>query len=260
MADELQGLTLDHLEVDEIWTFCGKKQARLTVEEKETRHDIGDVYLWTALDQKTKLIAAHVVGKRSGDNARRLMRMLWQRMQQMPNPHASDRHAYAGGKYTPLCQISTDGFPAYPEAVDQFFGPYAKYGQIIKEYRNAKLPYTPSEMIGTRRTGITAIDKHEERTICTSHVERHNLTIRTFMRRFTRLSTGFSKKLENLSAACSMFIAYYNWCWRTRHHDRSGKPGSLRPPAAMMAGVTDHLWKFDDLYDAVMTYEESEAA
>lgn len=86
----------------------------------------------------------------------------------------------------------------------------------------------------------------------TSHVERHNLTIRTLLKRFTRLSLGFSKKLPNLVAAVSMFMAYYNFCWRTRYPDHSGKRGRLRPTAAMMAGVTERLWTFRDLYDAVM--------
>ena len=87
----------------------------------------------------------------------------------------------------------------------------------------------------------------EQRSICTSHVERHNLTIRTLLKRFTRLSLGFSKKLENLQAACAMFLAFYNWCWRTR----DAINGRERLPAAMLAGVTDRLWTFEDLFAAV---------
>ena len=87
----------------------------------------------------------------------------------------------------------------------------------------------------------------QERTICTSHVERHNLTIRTLLKRFTRLSLGFSKKLENLEAACSMFLCFYNWYWRTRDID-----GGMRKPAAMAAGVVKSLWSFENLYDRVM--------
>jgi hypothetical protein len=172
----------------------------------------------------------------------------------MPKPHQSDPHAYQAGGYVHITQISSDGFQAYPEAVDLAFGPYVKYGQIIKDYRNADQPgrYAPPEMVATERKGIFGIRESEEQTICTSHVERYNLTIRTLMKRFTRLSLGFSKKLQNLEAACAMFLAYYNYCWRTRYPDRSGKPGKRRPPAAMMAGVTDHLWKFDALFDAVM--------
>ena len=251
MDKRFQGLTLEHLEVDEIWTFVGKKQARLTVTEKAERHDIGDVYLWTAIDQETKLVPAFVVGKRTGDSARKLMRQLASRLT-FPNPHDSDNHLFEKGEYTPVTQISTDMLAAYPEAVDQFFGPYAKYGQLKKEYRNATMQYTPSEMVGTERKSIFGIDPDKLWSICTSHVERHNLTIRTLMKRFTRLNLGFSKKLDNLVAACQVFLAYYNFVWRTRYEDKSGQAGMLRPPAAMLAGVTKELWDFERLFDEAM--------
>ena len=98
----------------------------------------------------------------------------------MPKPHDSDSHAFDEGGYKPVVQISTDGLAAYPEAVDLAFGPYARFGTIIKEYRNAGMQYDPSEMVGTRRTGIRGISSREERTICTSHVERTNGTQRLF--------------------------------------------------------------------------------
>lgn len=249
LDEKMRGLTLAHVEVDEIWTFVAKKQARLTVEERATRHNIGDVYLWTCLDQQTKLIPSFLLGKRSADNARRLMTDLARRLN-MPRPHESDDHAFEQGAHRTVVQLSTDGFAAYPEAVDLAFGPYVRYGQIIKQYRNATMQYDPSEMVATERRGIRGID--DVMTICTSHVERHNLTIRTFMRRFTRLSLGFSKKLECLEAACILFLAYYNFVRRTRSPDGSGRPGKLRRPAAMMAGVTDHLWNFQELFDELM--------
>ena len=138
---------------------------------------------------------------------------------------------------------------AYPEAVDLAFGGHAKYGQIVKDYRNATMTYTPSEMVGAERTGIFGIREDEERSICTSHVERHNLTIRTLMKRFTRLGLRFYKKLENHEAACAMFLAYYNFCWRTR---MPGNSGRYRLPAALAAGVVNELWSFERLYDEVM--------
>ena len=256
MDAKLRRLSLDHVEVDEIWTFVAKKQGRLTPYEKATRYDVGDVYLWTALDKETKLVASFLVGKRSADNARRLMKDLAGRVV-MPNAHQSDPHAYKAGGYIYVTQISTDGFPAYPEAVDLAFGPYAKYGQIIKDYRNADQPgrYAPPEMVATERKGIFGINEGEVRSICTSHVERHNLTIRTLMKRFTRLSLGFSKKLENLEAAVAVFLAYYNFCWRSRDMEEG-----RRLPAAMAAGVTDSLMSFEQLFDAVMGGNYANAA
>ena len=246
MDSRLRGLTLNHVEVDEIWTFVYKKQGRLEAEEKAECFDKGDVYLWTALDKETKLVASFVVGKRSADNARKLMVDLRNRLV-FPGPRQSDQT----GAYLRITQISTDGFAAYPEAVDLAFGPYVKYGQLIKDYRNNDQPgrYGPPEMVGTDRRRVFGMTEGEERTICTSHVERHNLTIRTLMQRFTRLSLGFSKKLENLEAACAMFLAYYNFVWRTR---RPGKSGKYRVPAAMAAGVIPNLWTFNDLFKNVM--------
>ena len=92
--------------------------------------------------------------------------------------------------------------------MDLAFAGRARYGQIIKEYKNARMQYDHGEIVGTVRRGITGINFAEERSICTSHVERHNGTIRTLLKRFTRLSQGFSKKLENREAACAMFLAY----------------------------------------------------
>jgi IS1 family transposase len=242
MDRTMRGLSLDHIEVDEMWTFVGKKQARLTVDERAERHDLGDVYLWTALDARTKLVAAYLVGKRSADNARRLMTDLSHRLV-IPKPHDSDAHAYQSARKITITQISTDGFAGYPEAVDLAFGPYAKFGVIIKQYKNATMAYDPSEMVGTERRAVKG--EIDPWSICTSHVERHNLTVRTLLKRFTRLNLGFSKKLENLEAACAMFLAYYNFVWRTR----DAIDGGQRTPAAMAAGVVKNLWSFERMYD-----------
>ena len=114
------------------------------------------MYLWTALDQKTKLIPMFLVGKRSADNARRFMMGLAGCLN-FPSVHESDPHAFRPGEYRVIVQISTDAFNGYPEAVDLAFGPYAKYDTIIKDYRNANMIYTPSEMVGAKRTGIKNI-------------------------------------------------------------------------------------------------------
>jgi hypothetical protein len=194
------------------------------------------------------LMPSFLIGKRSADNARRYMLDIASRLT-FPKPHASDSHSFKTGEYQPIIQVSTDGFAAYPEAVDMAFGPYVKYGTIIKEYKNANMIYTPSEMVGTKRTGIRNIDARNSRTITTSHVERLNGTQRVFMKRLNRLTLCFSKKLANLEAAFAMFAAYYNYCWQTR---KPGNTGMKRPTAAMMAGITDRLMSFDDLFLAVL--------
>lgn len=141
-------------------------------------------------------------------------------------------------------------FAGYPEAVDLAFGPYVRYGVIIKDFRNAKMIYTPSEMVGTKRKGIRGIEGRNVRSITTSHVERLNGTQRLFLKRLNRLTLCFSKKLENLEAAFAIFATSYNFCWQTREKGNSGK---LRPTAAMMAGLENHVWSFDELFAAVLT-------
>jgi IS1 family transposase len=235
MDERFRNLNLSHLECDELWTFVQKKQARLTLQERAQRGDIGDIYLWIALDQETKCIPSYKLGKRSADMARRLMVDLASRLT-FPRPQN-----WLSETFEQVTQLSTDGFNAYPEAVDLAFGPYCKYGTIIKDYRNASLPYTPSEMVGSQRRPRRNMNEDEKYSICTSHVERTNLTIRTFMRRFTRLALGFSKKFENLEAAVNLHMAYYNFCWR---------PGKMRIAPAMAAGVTERLWSFNDLLTA----------
>ncbi len=249
MDRKMRGLTLTHLQFDEQWTYVGKKQSRLTMTEREYSSEIGDVYLWTCIDQKTKLMPGFLIGKRSADNARRFMSDIAGRLV-FPNAHASDARDYQPGGYKPITQISTDCFAAYPEAVDLAFGPYVKFGTIRKEYRNATMIYTPGEMVGTVRKGIRGIDSQNARTICTSHVERLNGTQRLFLKRLNRLTYCFSKKIENLEAAFAMFAAYYNFCWQTR---MPGKSGKLRSTAAMMAGIAGHVWSFDELFEAVLS-------
>ncbi len=248
LDERMRGLTLTHLQFDEQWTWVGRKQSRLTVTEKAERHDVGDVYIWTCIDQKTKLMPSFMMGKRSADNARRFMCDVASRLV-FPNPHSSDAVDFKAGGYKPITQISTDGFNVYPEAVDLAFGPYVKYGTIIKEYRNANMIYTPSEMVGTKRTGIKGIEGRNQRTICTSHVERLNGTQRVFMKRLNRLTLCFSKKLRNLECAFAMFAAYYNYCWQTR---KPGKSGQKRPTAAMMAGLAGHVWGFEELFETAL--------
>lgn len=170
--------------------------------------------------------------------ARRFMLDLAGRLR-IPKPHESDAHAYERPGYRTVIQLSTDAFAGYSEAVDLAFAKYVNYGQLNKSYRNADQPgrYAPPEMVGSdRRVVIGSLLPWD---ICTSHVERNNLTIRTFLRRFTRLSLGFSKKLENLCAAVALHAAHYNYC---RIHS------TLRMTPAMKAGLISRPWSIADLY------------
>jgi IS1 family transposase len=240
LDSEMRNLSLKHLQCDEIWTFCGKKQGKLDADEKRMIFDQGDIYLWVAFDEQTKLIPTFILGKRTGDMARRFMVDLASRLN-LPRP--TDTGVRPGC----IPQISTDGFSVYPEAVDLAFADNCKFGVLIKDYRNSDMPgrYAAPELIGAERRIVRGdIDAF---SICTSHVERNNLTIRTFMKRFTRLSLGFSKKLENLAAATALHVAYFNFCWEMRN---SKGPGRL-PAPAVAAGVIPEVWSVEDLYRAV---------
>jgi hypothetical protein len=139
--------------------------------------------------------------------------------------------------------------PGLSRGLDLAFGPYIKFGTIIKDYRNANMICTPSEMVGTQRKVRRGMSENQRWTICTSHVERLNGTQRTFMKRLNRLTYCFSTKLANLEAAFAMFAAFYNYCWKTR---KPGKSGQKRPTAAMMAGVVGHVCNFDEVFSAVL--------
>jgi IS1 family transposase len=222
----LRGLRLQHLEIDEIWTFVKRKQATIIFGEDDSK--IGDQYVFTAIDQKTKLIACYALGKRTSEVARAFMLDLASRI------------------VTAMPQISSDGWPGFKSAVESAFGWEVNYGQLIKTFGEGVQEgrYGPPDVVAIERKLVNAEDGLDPFSICTSHVERNNLTIRTFMKRFTRLSMGFSKKLENLAAAVALHVAHYNFC---RVH---GSLDKITP--AMAAGVIGELWTIEDLYDSVM--------
>ncbi len=230
LDQRMRNLHLQHLECDEIWTFVKKKQGRLTQEQaSDTR--IGDQYLFIAQDQSTKLIPTFVLGKRTAENAQMLMQELSERIV-TPMLHEPG----------PRPQISTDGFNAYPLAVDLAFATTVDYGVIVKDYQESEQPgrYGPPDMTGAVRLVVNGnISRY---SICTSHVERNNLTIRTFMKRFTRLALGFSKKLENLAAAVALFISYFDYCW---------VPSTLSGTPAMAARIAGHPWTLRELLAAL---------
>ena len=223
---KMVNLELTHLECDEIWTFVQKKQARLKDAERDST-TIGDMYLYIALDQRTKLIPSYTIGKRNREKTEEFMLDLATRIVTPSIAHPTNRP-----------KISTDGWAAYPGAVDLAFANTVRHGILIKDYQESAQPgrYGPPVLMGeTRKTLSAGLNLSE---ICTSHVERHNLSIRTFMRRFTRLALGFSKKLDNLAAATALYIAHYNFC---RRHE------TLRMPPAMVAKIASHPFTMEEL-------------
>lgn len=209
------------IELDEVWSFIGKKQKRLTAEDAEK----GDCYIFTALDAIHKSILAYRVGKRDKENTVAFAADLRRRVLNRP-------------------QISSDAFPAYAGAIEQAFGADVDYGQIVKAYvgeppKDSARRYSPGIVAGVSKSIIAG--KPKLANTSTSFVERSNLTVRMQSRRFTRLTNGFSKKLTNHSAAVSLFVAHYNLC---RVHE------TIRCTPAMALGVTDHIWSIGELIKA----------
>jgi IS1 family transposase len=233
---KLVNLALDHVQLDEIWTFCRIKEGHARKRNLDTAR-CGDQYLFTALDTETKLLVSFAVGKRTWETTDVFIRDLKKRLV-LPVALGDDRP-----------QLSTDGFQPYLPAIRRHFQGAARHGVLIKQYSDNTGRYAPPSLAGTERINISGIG--DVSTICTSHVERNNLTIRTFMKRFTRLALGFSKKVENLAAATAIHVATYNFC---RIH------GSLKCTPAMAAGVIDSLWSMDDLYNAVTEHGAKERA
>lgn len=215
-------LNIAAIQLDELWAFIGKKQRRLKAEDDRTK---GDAYTFIALDQTQKAILAYRTGKRDGDNTELFLADLKSRVLGRP-------------------MISSDGFRYYERAIQTTFGSFVDYGQIIKNYApgpavvEAARRYSPPAVVAVSRRSISGRAKFED--ICTSHVERQNLSVRMASRRFTRLTNGFSKKIENHSAAVSLYVAHYNFC---RVHER------IRTTPAAALGITDHPWSIAELLD-----------
>ena len=183
----------------------------------------GDVYTWTAICADTKLVPSWFVGKRDLEAAMIFMDDL-------------------AGRVKNRIQITTDGLKAYVEAVESAFGADVDYSQLVKLYGNEgveserEVRYSPAQCNGTKTVKVNG--NPVKRDVSTSYVERQNLTMRMSMRRFTRLTNAFSKKVENLEHAVSLHFMYYNFC---RIHQ------TLRITPAMAAGVTEKLWEIEDI-------------
>lgn len=210
------------IQCDEIWSFCYAKDKNVA-RAKAAPDGAGDVWTWTALDSETKLMVAYFVGDRSSESATILMDDLQ-------------------GRLSNRVQLTTDGYHAYLEAVEEAFGADVDYAQLVKLYgtaekgRSVEARYSPMKCTGIRKRAVEG--RPDLSQVSTSHVERMNLSIRMQNRRFTRLTNGFSKKLDNHIHALALYFAFYNFC---RIHK------SLRVTPAMAAGITDCLWSLDDI-------------
>ncbi|MGB9068455.1 MAG: IS1 family transposase [Candidatus Acidiferrales bacterium] len=216
----LRNLPCKLIQCDEIWSFVGAKQEHATPEMKA--QGWGDVWTWVAIDPQTKLVPTFMVGGRGSRTAKRFMDDLASRL--------ANR-----------VQLTTDGHKVYMQAVEDAFGSDIDYAMLVKIYGEDASPekrYSPAECIGCRRVGIVGSPK--ESLISTSHVERQNLTMRMKMRRFTRLTNAFSKKVQNHVWAIALHYMHYNFC---RVHR------SLRVTPAMEAGVTEHVWTIGEVVD-----------
>lgn len=224
------GITSLRIQCDEIWSFVGCKQKNATPEMQE--RGMGDVWTWVAIDPETKLVPCWWVGDRTAQTAYSFLRRL------------SARLAHK-------IQLSTDGHKAYLIAVEAAWAwKPIDYGMLVKLYgEGGEGRYSPAECIGARKETIMGTPRAE--FICTSHAERNNLTMRMQMRRFTRLTNAFSKKLESHINAIALHYIHYNFC---RVHQ------TIRCTPAMEAGLTDHVWTLGELISLLEARETMEAA
>jgi len=222
----LVNLSCQRVQMDEIWSFCYAKQKNVTSEIKAKNPNAGDVWTWVAIDADTKLIPSWIVGPRDGVTARIFVNDLAKRL--------ANR-----------IQLTSDGLQAYLVAVEKAFHGHVDYAQLVKLYSggdsDGQKRYSPAECIGCQRQVVDG--EPDPKHISTSYVERQNLTMRMSMRRFTRLTNGFSKKIENHVATLAIFYMHYNF---VRIHQ------TLRVTPAMAAKVTDHLWSIEDLLSLVV--------
>jgi IS1 family transposase len=215
----VRGLKVKRLQCDEIWAFVGAKKKNVSLEQKA--QGWGDVWTWTGIDADTKLCVSYLVGTRDRDSAFAFILDCAERIVGRP-------------------QLTTDALKLYPDAVEEVFGSNVDYAQLHKiygapteeEYRR----YSPARCIGCDMK--TVMGDPDPKHVSTSYVERSNLSMRMGMRRFTRLTNGFSKKLDNHGHAVALYFLHYNFC---RVHK------TLRVTPAMEAGIADHVWDIEEL-------------
>ncbi|MGB6474871.1 MAG: IS1 family transposase [Candidatus Sulfotelmatobacter sp.] len=215
----VRNLRVRRIQADEIWAFVYGKDKNLTMEQVQA--GAGSVWTWTALDADTKLIVSYMLGDRGASTALNFMRDV-------------------AGRIANRIQLTTDGHKVYADAVEDAFGADIDYAMLVKIYGasndNPESRYSPATCIGCR-TGVLAGTPDPDH-ISTSFVERSNLSMRMGMRRFTRLTNAFSKKLENHGHMVALYFMHYNFC---RVHK------ALRVTPAMESGLTDHVWSTEEL-------------
>lgn len=223
----LRNLTCKRVQVDEIWSFIYSKNRNLP-QAKAAPEGAGDVWTWTAICADTKLLLSFYVGDRHGGAALTFIDDVKERL--------ANR-----------IQLTSDGYKAYLEAVETVFGDEVDYAQLVKLYGPApegQRRYSPPVCVGAEQSA--KIGNPDPKHVSTSYVERQNLTMRMHMRRFTRLTNGFSKKIENHACAIALHAMYYNF---VRVHQ------TLRVTPAMAAGVTNRLWEMGDVVDVLEAWE-----
>ncbi len=219
----LYNLPCRNIQCDEIWSFCYAKQKNVP-ENKQGRFGYGDVWTWTAIDADTKLIASWSVGLRDAGYAYRFMKDLQSRL--------ANR-----------VQLTTDGHKVYLNAVEDVFGTDIDYAMLVKLYGaepTGEARYSPAKCTGTNSRVI--MGEPDTSKISTSFAERQNLTMRMNMRRFTRLTNAFSKKIENHMYALALYFMHYNFA---RPHKTLANPYPRTP--TMAAGVSNHIWTIEDI-------------
>jgi len=217
----LRNLSCKRIQCDEIWAFVYAKAKNASAEMKDAG-EAGDVWTWTAIDADSKLVASWMVGDRGGATAKVFI-------------------ADLAGRLANRVQLTTDGHSVYLNAVERSFGAGIDYSVLVKLYGDVKgsnpdRRYSAAECCGTIKG--TVCGNPDDKHVSTSFVERQNLTMRMSMRRFTRLTNAFSKKVENHAHAVALHFMYYNF---GRIHK------TLRVTPAMAAGVSDHVWSIEEI-------------
>lgn len=216
----MRNLKCERLQADETWSFCFAKQKNVKAEHFDNEGYAGDVWTWVALDADTKLIPSWRLGMRDALTARDFMEDL-------------------AGRLSNRVQLTTDGLRTYLTAVSAAFGNDIDYAMLVKIYGDTsegQKRYSPAECIGCERKAVKGNPNPAH--ISTSYVERQNLTMRMSMRRFTRLTNGFSKKLENHAAAVALYMMFYNF---------GRKHTTLGTTPAVKAGIADHIWSVEEI-------------